>query len=54
MSPEDKTAAVAVVTNDHDGNYFITLGVGDGTCERWKVKESLARKLRRELNDRFD
>lgn len=54
MGPDDETAAVAVVTDDMNGNYFLTLGVGDGTFKRWKLTEKLARKIRRELNERLD
>jgi hypothetical protein len=53
-SNSDKIAVIAVVTGDQPDDRYITLGVGDGTFERWKLTESLARKIRRELNQRLD
>lgn len=50
----DHIALVAVVTGDKPGERRITLGAGDGTFQRWKLTEELARKLRRELNERLD
>ena len=46
-------ASIAVITNEAD-DLFITLGSGDHTSQRWKLTPSLARKLRRELNERLD
>jgi hypothetical protein len=50
----EKTAKIAAVTGDRPGERYITLGVGDGAFERWKLSEDLARKIRRELNARLD
>ncbi len=50
---EPLEARVACATNE-GREIFITLGTGDHTCQRWKLSESLARKLRRELNERLD
>lgn len=47
-------AVIAVVTGDKPDERYITLGPGDGTFQRWKLSEVLARKLRRELNERLD
>lgn len=44
---------VAAVTDD-DGDIILMVGPGDHTCQRFKLTESLARKLRRELNERLD
>ena len=51
---ETKEAVVAVITGERPHDYCITLGIGDGTSERWKLSYALARKLRRELNERLD
>jgi len=51
MNP--RVAAVAVLTKTEEG-FFITLGEGDHSCDRWKITESLAKKLRRELNEKLD
>ena len=48
-----KIAAVAVLTSEGP-DLFLTLGPGDHTSQRWKLTPSLARKLRRELNERLD
>jgi hypothetical protein len=48
-----RAASIAVITNEAD-DLFITLGSGDHTSQRWKLTPSLARKLRRELNERLD
>jgi hypothetical protein len=49
----ESIATVAVITDDADG-IKITLGPGDHTSQSWRLTESLARKLRRELNERLD
>lgn len=49
-----EVAAIAVITGDKPDDRYITLGIGDGTFQRWKLSEILARKLRRELNERLD
>lgn len=51
---EVKEAEIAVVTGDRPEDYCITLGKGDGTFERWKLSYDLAKKIRRELNQRLD
>ena len=53
-SNPDKIARVAAITGDQPDERYITLGEGDGTFVRWKLSESLARKIRRELNQRLD
>jgi hypothetical protein len=50
----DHVAAVAVITGDKAGERCIKLGPGDGTFQRWRLSEELARKIRRELNARLD
>jgi hypothetical protein len=47
-------AVVAVITGDKPDDRSITLGVGDGTFQRWKLTDSLLKKLRREINERLD
>jgi hypothetical protein len=54
VTTSDRKAAVAVITGDTPGERYITLGEGDGTFQRWKLTEELARKIRRELNGRLD
>lgn len=50
----DQIASVAVITGDKPEERYITLGQGDGSFQRWKLSEMLARKIRRELNQRLD
>jgi len=49
-----KTAQVAAIIEPTKGEFYIMLGRGDHTCERWRIDESLARKLRKELNQKLD
>jgi hypothetical protein len=49
-----QTAAVAGITEPNKGEIYIMLGEGNHDCTRWRLTESLARKLRRELNDKLD
>jgi hypothetical protein len=51
---EDLTATVACITGDRVDERYITLGVGDGTFQRWKLTDSLLKKIRREINERLD
>lgn len=53
MTATTQTAAVAVVTQEAR-ELYITLGPGDHTSQRWRLTESLARKIRRELNEKLD
>ncbi len=46
-------AVIAAITNEGPDLYLM-IGPGDHTSQRWKLSESLARKLRRELNERLD
>jgi hypothetical protein len=48
------TAVIAGITEPNKGELYLLLGEGDHNCQRWKISESLARKLRRELNERLD
>jgi len=43
-----KTARIATAVEDGD-KIILVLGVGDHSCERWELTESLARKLCVEL-----
>ena len=49
-----QTATVAVITGDKPDDRCITLGPGDGTFQRWKLSESLLKKIRREINEKLD
>jgi hypothetical protein len=49
-----KTAQVAAVIEPSKGELYVMLGEGNHDCTRWRLTESLARKLRRELNDKLD
>lgn len=49
-----KTAMVAAIVEPTKGELYIMLGAGDHSCERWRIDEDLAKKLRRELNARLD
>lgn len=49
-----REAVVAVITGDAEDDRYITLGPGDGTSDRWKLTDSLLKKLRREINARLD
>ena len=51
---ECKKAAVAAVVEPVKGEIYVMLGEGNHDCERWLLTESLARKLRRELNAKLD
>jgi hypothetical protein len=51
---ECKRALIAGIVEPVKGELYVLLGEGDHTCERWLLTESLARKLRRELNQRLD
>lgn len=51
---EPKKALVADVVEETRGEFVIVLGEGDHDCQRWRLTESLARKLRRELNAKLD
>lgn len=51
---EPKKAVVADVVEEVRGDFIIVLGEGDHTCQRWQLTESLAKKIRRELNRRLD
>lgn len=51
---ETYTAEVAAIVGDKPGEHCIMLGVGDGSCHRWKLSESLMKKLRYELSDKLD
>lgn len=49
-----KTALVAAITEPVKGELYVMLGEGDHDCVRWKITQELARKLRRELNQKLD
>ena len=51
---EQLDAHVAVITGDNPDDRYITLGIGDGTFQRWHLTDSLLKKLRREINERLD
>lgn len=51
---EPKKAIVADVVEEVRGEFILMLGSGDHSCERWQLTESLARRIRRELNRRLD
>ena len=53
MAPKMRTAKVAAVT-DEAGEFFLTICEDGRDCDRWRISASLARKLRRELNERLD
>ncbi|WP_315792206.1 hypothetical protein [Bradyrhizobium sp. SZCCHNRI1002] len=55
VSPADgKVATIAAITGDRPGDRSILLVDGAGECQRWTLTEELARKIRRELNQRLD
>jgi hypothetical protein len=47
-------AVVADVSGDQVDDRYMTLGIGDGTFHRWKLTDSLLRKVRREINEKLD
>jgi hypothetical protein len=49
-----KAAFVADIVEPSPGEYYIMLGEGNHDCERWRLTEDIARKLRRALNARLD
>lgn len=49
-----KTAAVAGVTEPTKGEFYILLGEGNHDCTRWRLSESLLKKIRREINEKLD
>lgn len=51
---ESFVASVAAVVGDKPEEHVLMLGVGDGTSQRWKLTDSLLRKLRSEINPRVD
>ena len=52
MELSSRTAVVAAITNEGP-DLYIMIGPGDHYCRRWKLSESLARKLFRELAERL-
>lgn len=48
-----ETVTVAAIVPEGE-EIILMLGPGDHSCQRFKLTESLARKLRRELNERLD
>lgn len=46
-------ARVAAITNEGE-QFYIMLGLGNHDCVKFGLTVSLARKLRRELNERLD
>lgn len=50
----DKIAKIAVVTGDRPDERYITLVEEGGSFQRWKLSEILAKKVRREFNQRLD
>jgi hypothetical protein len=53
MAPKIRTAKVAAVT-DEAGEFFLMICEDGQDSDRWRISASLARKLRRELNERLD
>lgn len=53
-SNSEKVAIVAVVTGDRPDERYITLVEEGGSFQRWKLSELLAKKVRREFNQRLD
>ena len=47
-------AAVAGITEPSKGEYYIILGTGNHDCTRWRMTESLLKKIRREINEKLD
>lgn len=45
--PEARTASVADIVEPVRGEFYIVLGIGDGTCERWRLTKSQVRWLTR-------
>ncbi len=50
--PKDVSPTVAAITNEGPDLYLM-VGPGDHTSQRWKLSESLARKLFKELAERL-
>lgn len=48
------SAIVAAVIEPSKGEYYIMLGPGDSSATRWRMTESLLKKLRREINEKLD
>jgi hypothetical protein len=46
--PDAKVAAVACLTEACPGEFYLTLGPGDHTCERWLITESQLRLIVRD------
>ena len=53
-SHDCQSAQVAGITEPTKGEYYILLGPGDHTATRWRMTESLLKKLRREINEALD
>jgi hypothetical protein len=51
-SHAEEVVVAAIVPEGED--IVLMVGPGDHSCQRFKLTESLARKLRRELNERLD
>jgi hypothetical protein len=49
-----QTAHVAGITEPSKGEYYIILGTGHHDCTRWRMTESLLKKIRREINEKLD
>lgn len=49
-----QTAHVAAILEPAKGEYYILLGPGDHSATRWRMTESLLKKIRREINDKLD
>jgi len=47
-------ALVAGITEPSKGEYYIILGAGNHDCTRWRMTESLLKKIRREINEKLD
>lgn len=53
-SLECKKAFIADIVEPVKGELYVMLGEGNHDCERWLLTESLARKLRKQLNAKLD
>ena len=51
---ESFVAEIAAIVGETACEGHIMLGVGDGTCQRWKLRKSLLVKLRSEINNVLD
>jgi len=47
-------AIVAAVIEPSKGEYYIMLGPGDSSAARWRITDSLLKKIRREINEKLD